>query len=306
MYSMQNLFNSILSQNINSSVLSAIMKRELTEMARININHAMDVVGGWGIIKNKNNILANAYQLTPIPITVEGSNILTRSLIIYGQGLIKSHKYIYNIVESLEQNNIGNFKNNINSLVKDTIKIYGNIMLYKTNNNNLIAKSDNLSRQYALLSYLCLVNYGPKLKTKEYISGRMADIMGDLYKCYSIHWIKNKLNDKLNDKSKDDLLLLENYCINNLHNKIIDNINLVLNDIKSPVKYLSIGVFSNKKVLNSDKSITSISNLFLSDNQIKNILTENVYISENVEDIRYKLLNWKSDDKLKEEIIKVN
>jgi len=156
MYSMQNLFNSILSNNINSSVLSAIMKRELTELARLNINHAMDVVGGWGIIKNKNNLLANAYQLTPIPITVEGSNILTRSLIIYGQGLIKSHKYIYNIVESLEQNNINNFKNNINDLIKDTIKIYGKIMLYKfnkltlTNNNKLSAKSDNLSRQYAL------------------------------------------------------------------------------------------------------------------------------------------------------------
>lgn len=286
------------------------MKRELTELARININHAMDVVGGWGIIKNKNNLLANAYQLTPIPITVEGSNILTRSLIIYGQGLIKSHKYIYNIIESLEQNNIPNFKNNINDLIKDTIKIYGKIMVHKlsklTLTNNLILKSDNLSRQYALLSYMCLINYGPKLKTKEYISGRMADIMSDLYKCYSIHWIKNKLNDKLNDKSKDDFGLLENYCINNLHNKIIDNINLILNDIKSPVKYLSIGVFSNKKILNSDKSITSISNLFLSDNQIKNILTENVFIPTDVNDIRYKLLNWKSDDKLKEEIIKVN
>jgi acyl-CoA dehydrogenase len=309
MYSMQNLFNSILSHNINSSVLSAIMKRELTEMARININHAMDIVGGWGIIKNKNNLLANAYQLTPIPITVEGSNILTRSLIIYGQGLMKSHKYIYNIVDSCDNNNLEKFKNNINDLVKDTIKIYGNIMLYKinklTNNNNLITKSDNLSRQYALLSYLCLVNYGPKLKTKEYISGRMADIMSDLYKCYSIHWINNRLNDKLNDKSKDDLLLLENYCINNLHNKIIDNINLVLNDIKSPVKYLFIGVFSNKKVLNSDKSITDISNLFLYDNELKKILTENVYVPDDKDDIRYKLLNHKNNKNIIGEILSV-
>ena len=161
-----------------------------------------------------------------------------------------------------------------------------------------VSKTDRLSRQYAILSYMCLLNYGGKLKTKEYISGRMADIMSDLYKCYSIHWIKNKLNC--------DLSLLENYCINNLHNRIIDNINLVLNDIKSPVKYLSIGVFNNKKVLNSDKSITCISNLFLSENKIKNILTENVYVPEDRDDIRYKLLNWKSDDKLKEEIIKVN
>ena len=113
MYSMQNLFNSILSQNITSSVLSAIMKRELTEYGRININHAMDVVGGWGIIKNENNILANAYQLTPIPITVEGSNILTRSLIIYGQGLIKSHNNIYGIIESCENDNLKEFKKSI-------------------------------------------------------------------------------------------------------------------------------------------------------------------------------------------------
>lgn len=306
MYCMQNLFNSILSQNINSSVLSAIMKREMTEYARININNAMDVVGGWGIIKNKNNILANAYQLTPIPITVEGSNILTRSLIIYGQGLIKSHKYIYNIIESIENNNIGNFKTNINDLVKDTLKIYSKIMInkFRFENYNLILKSDNLCRQYALLSYLCLVNYGPKLKTKEYISGRMADILSDLYKCYSIYWFNQKFNN--NKDMINDLDLLEKYCINNLHNKIIDNMNLVLNDIKSPVKYLSIGFFNNKKEINSDKSITDISNLFLSENKLKNILTENVYISTNVDDIRYKLLNWKSNDKLKEEIIKVN
>jgi acyl-CoA dehydrogenase len=315
MYSMQNLFNSILSQNISSSVLSAIMKREMTEYSRININNAMDVVGGWGIIKNKNNILANAYQLTPIPITVEGSNILTRSLIIYGQGLIKSHKYIYNIIQSIEQNNIDKFKDNINNLLKDTLKIYSKIILHKINklnkftltNNNLLTKSDNLSRQYALLSYLCLINYGPKLKTKEYISGRMADIMSDLYKCYSIIWMNNKLYDNKSDiKFQEDLKILEKYCINNLHNKIIDNMNLVLNDIKSPVKYLSIGVFNNKKVLNNDKTITKISDLFLSENKIKDILTENVYIPGDKNDIRYKLLNWKLNDKLKEEIIQVN
>jgi acyl-CoA dehydrogenase len=324
MYSMQNIFNSILSQNISSSVLSAIMKREMTEYARININNSMDVVGGWGIIKNKNNILANAYQLTPIPITVEGSNILTRSLIIYGQGLIKSHKYIYNIIQSIEENNIDKFKDNINDLVKDTLKIYGKIMLNKftLTNNNLLIKSDNLSRQYALLSYLCLINYGPKLKTKEYISGRMADIMSDLYKCYSIIWLNNKLyenklyenklyenklyDNKSDTKFQEDLESLEKYCINNLHNKIIDNMNLVLNDIKSPLKYLFIGVFNNIKVLNDDKTITRISDLFLLNNKIKDILTENVYVPEDKNDIRYKLLNWKSNDKLKEEIIKVN
>ena len=303
MYSMQNLFNSILSNKISSSVLSAIMKREMTEYGRININHAMDIVGGWGIIRNKNNILANAYQLTPIPITVEGSNILTRSLIIYGQGLIKSHRYIYKIIESLENNNLENFKQNINNLLYDTLKIYGKTLKTNLIKSNDLIKTDNLSRQYALLSYLCMINYGPKLKTKEYISGRMSDILSDLYKCYSIYWLNRRIQYRV---SQTNLELIENYCINNLHNKIIDNINLVLNDINSPIKYLFVGVFSNKKIINSDKDITFLSNLFLEKNNIKAILTENVFIPNDQNDIKYKLLNHNNDDKIKEEIIKVN
>jgi acyl-CoA dehydrogenase len=299
MYSMQNLFNSILSQNISSSVLSAIMKRELTEYGRININHAMDIVGGWGIIKNKNNILANSYQLTPIPITVEGSNILTRSLIIYGQGLIKSHKNIYKIIESCENNNLNEFKKNINDTFIDLIKILSKLII--TNNNNT-TRTDNLSRKYALLSYLCLLDYGPKLKTKEYVSGRMADILSDLYKSYSIMWLCKKLEE---DIDKNTIKLVEDYCINILHSKIIDNFNLVLNDIKSPVKYLMIGLLSNKKKINSDKTITDISNLFLSNNKLKNILTENVFVPSDIDDIRYKLLNHNNNKKIIEDILRV-
>ena len=306
MYSMQNLFNSILSHNINSSVLSAIMKREMTEMARININHAMDVVGGWGIIKNKNNILANAYQLTPIPITVEGSNVLTRSLIIYGQGLIKSHKYIYNIIESCENNKINEFKKNIDELINDLGVILSKLIYTKnitkiisTNNNKL--DTDNLSRQYAILSYICLLNYGTKLKTKEYISGRMADILGDLYKSYSIMWLCKQLEEKVDKKT---LKLMEDYCLINIHNKIKDNMDLVINDIKIiPKKYLFI--LSNKNKINSDKSITEISNLFLQDNELKRILTENVYVPQDSSDVRYKLLNHKNNKTIIDDILQV-
>jgi acyl-CoA dehydrogenase len=302
MYSMQNLFNSILSQKISSSVLSAIMKRELTEYGRINMNHAMDIVGGWGIIKNKNNILANAYQLTPIPITVEGSNILTRSLIIYGQGLIKSHKNIYGIIQSCENDNLQDFKKSINELSVDLIKILSKLFIRK-NNNQL--KTDDLSRKYALLSYLCLLNYGPKLKTKEYVSGRMADILSDLYKSYSVMWLCNNLeeNKKVDGKT---LKLLEDYCLNILHGKIIDNFNLVLNDIKSPTKYLLMGLFRNTKKINSDNNTTVISNLFLTDNELKRILTENVFVPSDVDDIRHKLLNHKNDKNIIESILKVN
>ena len=304
MYSMQNLFNSILSHNISSSVLSAIMKREMTEYGRININHAMDIVGGWGIIKNKNNILANAYQLTPIPITVEGSNILTRSLIIYGQGLIKSHKNIYGIIQSCENDNLQDFKKSINELSVDLIKILSKLFIRKNNNTT---RTDDLSRKYALLSYLCLLNYGPKLKTKEYVSGRMADVLSDLYKSYSVMWLCKHLEENVERKVDEKTLkLLEDYCLNNLHSKIIDNFNLVLNDIKSPTKYLLMGLFRNTKKINSDNNITKISDLFLSNNELKRILTENVFVPSDENDIRHKLLNHNNDKNIIEEILKVN
>ncbi len=76
------------------SVVSAIVKYHLTERGRQVINDAMDVHGGKGICMGPNNYLARAYQQTPIAITVEGANILTRSLIIFGQGAIRGHPYV--------------------------------------------------------------------------------------------------------------------------------------------------------------------------------------------------------------------
>jgi len=67
------------------------MKYETTERARDVVNHGMDIVAGAGICKGPNNILGNAYQAIPVGITVEGSNTLTKNLIIFGQGLMKSH-----------------------------------------------------------------------------------------------------------------------------------------------------------------------------------------------------------------------
>ncbi|HYR05396.1 MAG TPA: acyl-CoA dehydrogenase, partial [Gallionella sp.] len=76
------------------SVISAIVKYHATEYGRIAINDAMDVHGGKGICLGPDNYLARAYQQTPIGITVEGANILTRSMIIFGQGAIRSHPYV--------------------------------------------------------------------------------------------------------------------------------------------------------------------------------------------------------------------
>src|SRR5690606_19470998 len=76
------------------SVVSAIVKYHVTERARQVVNDGMDVIGGKGICLGPSNFLGRAYQQIPIGITVEGANILTRSLIIFGQGAIRCHPYV--------------------------------------------------------------------------------------------------------------------------------------------------------------------------------------------------------------------
>jgi acyl-CoA dehydrogenase len=76
------------------SVASAIIKYHCTELARQCALDAMDIHGGKAIMKGRNNAIANVYESIPVAITVEGANILTRNLMIFGQGAIRSHPYV--------------------------------------------------------------------------------------------------------------------------------------------------------------------------------------------------------------------
>src|SRR5688500_5245141 len=76
------------------AVLSAIAKYHMTEGARASVNEAMDIHGGKGICLGPNNWIGRGYQIAPVAITVEGANILTRTLIIFGQGAIRCHPYV--------------------------------------------------------------------------------------------------------------------------------------------------------------------------------------------------------------------
>lgn len=75
-------------------MISAVVKAWLTESNRLATNDAMDILGGAGISRGPRNTLANGYMALPIGITVEGANILTRSLIVFGQGAIRCHPFV--------------------------------------------------------------------------------------------------------------------------------------------------------------------------------------------------------------------
>ncbi|PSJ45514.1 acyl-CoA dehydrogenase [Zobellella taiwanensis] len=179
------------------SVISAIVKYHLTDRSQRSIIDAMDIHGGKGICMGPNNYLARGYQGAPIAITVEGANILTRSMIIYGQGAIRCHPYVLAEMLSVQEPDakkalaqfdralfghlgfaLGNFARSAwfgltgarlsPAPVKDATARY-----YRQMNR--------LSANLGLLSDLAMATLGGELKRKERLSARLGDILSQLY-----------------------------------------------------------------------------------------------------------------------------
>jgi len=264
--------NHILDKNKTPSVITAIMKQQTTERSRVILNHAMDIYAGSGICTGDNNFLTAFYNSSPVGITVEGSNTLTRGLIIFGQGLNKSHPHIYNLFNSIMTNNITDFKVNINMMVKDSIQNY--LQSYKFKNKNVIKQLELLTMKFSSLSNFVAI-LGGKIKSKQMISGNMADILSNIYLAYSLIWYHNNYTSKDLDKIRDyciEYLLQDSYVKYNL---IVDNYdNLMIRNILKPTKYII-----------SSSNLSSINNLYniVKDNkEIENILTTDIYYKNTV------------------------
>lgn len=179
------------------SVISAIVKYHLTEAMRTVVNDAMDILGGSGICMGPNNLFARAYQALPISITVEGANILTRSMIIFGQGAIRSHPYIF---EELQATNEADW--NL-ALRKFDRAFFGHMRffirnIWRTWFQSLTAghfimiadpsplrryyqKFTRMSSAFALLTDMAIFILGGSLKRRETLSARLGDVLSQLY-----------------------------------------------------------------------------------------------------------------------------
>jgi acyl-CoA dehydrogenase len=286
----QHLFNAILINKEKPPVLSAIMKYKFTEYGRITVNNGMDILGGAGICKGPMNFLASSYIATPVAITVEGSNTLTRSLIIFGQGLNRSHPHLLNIINNIETNDKEGFNNNFNKIVKHTLNnlvksiYYGTYLKFYRKNGVDIDKyyEIHLNRHVANFAFSANIALlmGGKIKTAEYISGRYADILADIYMSYACLWFYKK-----NKTTKDIDKLLE-YSINDYSKNIEINMNKIFDNFPiyfmgKIMKYTTYP-FGNYYNYNCDKMNTRISNIITKPNELRNLLTENLFISKDV------------------------
>lgn len=185
-----------LDQGSRPAVISAIVKLNLTERMRSVINDGMDVEGGKGICAGPNNHLANAYQAVPIGITVEGANILTRTMIIFGQGAIRSHPWILKELHAADSDDpkqaLDAFDHAFFGHVAFSLRNAASALFYgltaarfvsvpASPHKRLYQQATRFSTAFALTSDLLMGTLGGSLKLKEKQTGRMADVLSELY-----------------------------------------------------------------------------------------------------------------------------
>jgi acyl-CoA dehydrogenase len=301
-YTSVKLTNHILDSGNTPSVITAIMKQQTTERARNILNHGMDIYAGSGICTGENNFFTKFYNASPIGITVEGSNTLTRGLIIFGQGLNKSHPYIFPIFETIQENNIIEFKKNFNGLLKNIIGNYIrliNPIHYLVDNCKTQYRLDTATIKFSILSnYIALL--GGKIKQKQMISGYMADILSNIYLGYSLIWYHHHFNGHriLKQECIDYLMQDSEYKMNLIiSNYPIALLKPLLYPIKTNIKYKNL----------EDKN--RLYNYIINSDHLNEIMNNDIYYKGTVMEKLIKLSKLDKSSKeyklLYEDIIKV-
>lgn len=193
--SARRLTTSTLDQGEQPSVASAMLKYHLTEAGRRAINHGMDILGGKAICAGPSNLLSTAYRHAPIAITVEGANILTRALIIFGQGAVRCHPYVLREVQAVEQRNaialgdavLGHGGHLLHCFWGSLVHapLVGNVPPGFEHEARKIAR---LAAKFAFTTDICMGVLGDKLKRLELLSSRLGDGLSHLYMACACLW----------------------------------------------------------------------------------------------------------------------
>ncbi len=189
----RNLTCGALDTGIKPAVVSAIVKAYLTEGMRDCVNDAMDVRAGAAIMRGPRNVLGRCYTAVPIGITVEGSNILTRSMIIYGQGAMRCHPFVEEQIEAVSGDDVARFDRAFFGHVNFVARNWARSWILGLTGGRLSAghldrhvagyfrQLNRFSAAFALSSDMAMLTLGGSLKRREKISGRLADCLGWMY-----------------------------------------------------------------------------------------------------------------------------
>ena len=220
---------SMVSRGEKPSVISAIMKYQSTERMRRSVNDAMDLHGGRAVCDGPSNYLQAAYQAMPVAITVEGANILTRSLITFAQGALRSHPYLYREIQACqdidEERGLVAFdrafaahfsfalSNAFGALFHNlTLGTFGHVPEKAYGTAEWYRQLWRASRNFAFVADLTVAVLGGGLKTKQKLTGRLADALSELYLLSCV--LKRYEDD---GKPANDRIIVEMCARNGLH-----------------------------------------------------------------------------------------
>jgi len=278
------------------AVITAIAKYHTTEMFRQNINDGMDVLGGRAIIRGPRNILANAYFSTPISITVEGANIMTRSLIHFGQGAIMCHPYAYKEIESLANKDLKEFDKNFFAHIYHLFSnLTRSITLSLTRGHIVNPFATDITAKYqrkiswcsatfALLADIALARFGGNLKRKEKLNGRFGDILSAMYISSAI--LRKFINEGKKEEDEilvssaiNEQLIKAQMAIDGIYQNIFGNLGKIL--------LFPFAIFSkaNAFVCPTDDNTThEITKNIIKSGSLRDKITKGIYVSDDAND----------------------
>jgi acyl-CoA dehydrogenase len=275
------------------AVPSAIAKYHSTEMAREVVKDAMDVHGGKGVILGPRNYLGRGWQGIPISITVEGANIMTRNLMIFGQGAIRCHPYVLkemqaaridNASERLERfddllfGHVGySFRNAVRSLLLGLSFGKFTSVPHDRKTAKYYQKLSRYSASLAFVSDIAMLTLGGKLKQKEHVSARLGDVLSHLYICSAML----KRYEAQGRPAADQAILA--WSFHNAIFKIQQALRLVVDNF--PNRYMRamlrfvVFPFGRREKAPGDRLTHKVAQLLLAPSDTRDRLTHGVYKS---------------------------
>ncbi len=274
------------------AVANAIMKYQSTEMFRRNVMDAMDIQGGAAISRGPRNLLAHAYFGAPVAITVEGANIMTRTLIMFGQGMIRCHPYAYAQIEALEAGDVKAFddllfshvghvlRNKARALVLGVTRGYVHMPVSSGVAGRYEQKLAWASAKFAFLSDVALGLMGASLKRRESVSGRFGDVLAQMYLITAA--LKRYEQE---GRRQNDVLFLE-VAVEDAFGKIDIAFRGILKNLMPGVMGIPFRVWSYMSRINpmgktiKDKSLHHIATLLSEYDEVREHVCGNIYMGE--------------------------
>jgi acyl-CoA dehydrogenase len=282
------------------SVMTAMAKYHATEMMRKSVEHSMDIVGGRAIQQGPRNFLVYSYHSVPVAITVEGANILTRSLMIFGQGAMRCHPYLFNEMQAMQDEDQARGIKTFDALFTAHLgHVFSNLVrtkllgLTRGHFSNVPANADDfsarwyqrinlLSASFASMSDIALAVLGGNLKRRELLSARLGDIHSQLFiACAILKYHSAHPRTRAEDVHAEYALKLTFHKAQQALNEFADN--FPVGWVAKLVRFLTLP-FGALVLKPSDDLTRELGDLMLEDNPVRQHLAQYVYVSHEPDD----------------------